>query len=214
MEILRLARTYTSLDELEHYQTTRLALPLRRGLCELGTRLVRRNLLADPMDVFFAHRTQINAALAEDSEAQWREFSLAVRRQKAAYLNDRARTPAWVLGAERDEPAAVNGGCLVGLPGSPGSTEGPVFRVLDTDDFAQFPKGAVRVARTTSPTWTPLFRSAAAVITESGGPLSYGAVTAREMRIPAVMSVAGWLTRFKNGDRVWGDGTTGRVSPR
>ena len=107
------------------------------------------------MDIFFAHRTQIDAALAEDSEAQWREFSLAVRRQKAAYLNDRARTPAWVLGTERDEPAAVNGDCLVGLPGSPGTAEGPVFRVLDTDDFAQFPKGAVLVARTTSPTWTP-----------------------------------------------------------
>jgi pyruvate,water dikinase len=213
-EILRLARTYTSLDDHEHYQTTRLALPLRRGLRELGTRLVGRNLLAEPMDIFFAHRTQIDAALAEDSAAQWREFSLAVRRQKAAYLNDRARTPAWVLGAERDEPAAVNGECLVGLPGSSGTAEGPVFRVLDTDDFAQFPKGAVLVARTTSPTWTPLFYSAAAVITESGGPLSHGAVTAREMRIPAVMSVAGCLTRFKNGDRVRVDGTTGRVSPR
>jgi len=166
------------------------------------------------MDICFAHRTQIDAALAEDSAAQWRVFSAAVRRQKAAYLNDRARTPAWVLGAERDEPAAVNGDCLVGLPGSPGTAAGPVFRVLDTDDCAEFPKGAVLVARTTNPTWTPLFYSASAVITESGGPLSHGAVTAREMRIPAVMSVPACLTRFKNGDRVWVDGTTGRVSPR
>ncbi len=35
-ELLRLARAYTSLDDLEHYQTTRLTLPLRRGLREFG----------------------------------------------------------------------------------------------------------------------------------------------------------------------------------
>ena len=71
-----------------------------------------------------------------------------------------------------------------------------------TDDFAGFPRGAVLVARTTNPAWTPLFYSASAVVTESGGPLSHGAVTAREMRIPAVMSVRGVLGRLRNGDRV------------
>ena len=50
-----------------------------------------------------------------------------------------------------------------------------------------------------------------AVVTESGGPLSHGAVTAREMRIPAVMSVKGSLTRLQNGQRVRVDGAAGRV---
>ena len=67
------------------------------------------------------------------------------------------------------------------------------------------------VARTTNPTWTPLFYSACAVITESGGPLSHGAVTAREMRIPAVMSVRGCLSRLHNGQRVTVDGTRGQI---
>ena len=89
--------------------------------------------------------------------------------------------------------------------------EGPVFLVLSPDDFARFPKGAVLVARTTNPTWTPLFYSAVAVITESGGPLSHGAVTAREMRIPAAMSVKQSLARLHNGQRVRVNGTTGRV---
>ena len=64
---------------------------------------------------------------------------------------------------------------------------------------------------TTNPTWTPLFYSAVAVITESGGPLSHGAVTAREMQIPAVMSVKGTLSKLKNGQRVRVDGTQGKV---
>jgi len=86
-----------------------------------------------------------------------------------------------------------------------------VFVVSSPEDFAKFPKGSVLVARTTNPTWTPLFYSAAAVVTESGGPLSHGAVTAREMKIPAVMSVRDSLTRLKNGQKVKVDGALGRV---
>jgi len=70
------------------------------------------------------------------------------------------------------------------------------------EDFMVFPKGAVLVARTTNPTWTPLFYSARAVITESGGPLSHGAVTACEMQIPAVMFVRNCMSVLKNDQRV------------
>ena len=113
-------------------------------------------------------------------------------------------------GRQHGRPEAT-GDFLKGLPGSPGVAEGPVFLVLSSDDFAHFPKGAVLVARTTNPTWTPLFYSAAAVVTESGGPLSHGAVTAREMKIPAVMSVRDCLSRLQNGQRVRVEGTEGRV---
>src|SRR5262249_32339940 len=65
-EVLRLARVYTSLDDLEHYQTTRLTLPLRRGLREVGERLVKRSILSEPMDIFFAHSQQIDEAVTKD----------------------------------------------------------------------------------------------------------------------------------------------------
>ena len=67
------------------------------------------------------------------------------------------------------------------------------------------------MARTTNPAWTPLFHAACALVTESGGPLSHGAVTAREMGIPAVMSVRGVLGVLRDGDRVRVDGTRGQV---
>ena len=209
-EILRLARVYTSLDDLEHYQTTRLTLPLRRGLRELGERLVKRGFLAEPMDIFFAHSEQVDEAVGQDNDDAWASFKQAVDRQKATWLQDKNRKPEWILGENKpSEPAS--GDSLSGLAGSPGQAEGPVFLVLGPDDFANFPKGAVLVARTTNPTWTPLFYSAAAVVTESGGPLSHGAVTAREMQIPAVMSVKESLSRLKNGQRLRVDGTQGKV---
>jgi len=209
-EVLRMTRTYTSLDDLEHYQTTRLTLPLRRGLKALGERLVDQGVLAEPMDVFFAHEAQLEEAVARDDEEGWKTLAGQVVEQKAAYERDRARKPEWVLG--QAEAEAVEGELLKGLPGSPGVAEGEVFRVLGSEDFARFPRGSVIVARTTNPTWTPLFYSAVAVVTESGGPLSHGAVTAREMKIPAVMSVKQSLARLQNGMRVRVDGTGGTVT--
>ncbi len=207
-ELLRLARLYTSLDDLEHYETTRLTLGLRRGLREIGQCLVNRGILEEPMDVFFAHAEQISTAVCADHESGWKEFSATIHRQKQAYLADKTRKPEWVLGECRKEEA---GDFLSGLAGSPGQAEGPAYLVLSPDDFGKFPKSAVLVARTTNPAWTPLFYSAVAVITESGGPLSHGAVTAREMRIPAVMSVRGTCTLLKNGQRVRVDGTLGKI---
>jgi pyruvate,water dikinase len=216
-EILRLTRLYTSLDDLEHYQTTRLTLPLRRGLRELGTRLVARGVLAEPMDIFFARQAQIEAAFQADNDLSWCELAAQGRAQKADYLAAKTRAPVWVRGAAPDacDATAVNGNhveFLTGIAGSAGVAEGPVFLVQSSDDFAAFPKNAVLVARTTNPTWTPLFYNAAAVVTESGGPLSHGAVTAREMRIPAVMAVKGSLARLRNGQRVRVDGGAGRVT--
>jgi pyruvate,water dikinase len=174
----------------------------------LGQRLVAKGVLRDPMDVFFARQAMLGEAIAADTSAGWSALAEAVDSEKRAYLQDRERRPEWVLG-EAKEAAAGEG--LVGLPGSPGEAEGPVYLVRGPEDFAGFPAGSVLVTRTTNPSWTPLFYSAAAVVTESGGPLSHGAVTAREMRIPAVMAVPDSMSRLKNGDRVRVDGSWGKV---
>jgi phosphohistidine swiveling domain-containing protein len=210
-ELLRLARAYTTLDDVEHYQTTRLTLPMRKGLRELGHRLMRRDILAEPMDVFFCRFNDLDETIGHDDPVLWDKLAEAVRKEKAAYLSHRAVPPTWNLGEEQI-PVSASESQLSGLSGSPGCAEGEAYLVLSPDDFAGFPKGAVLVARTTNPAWTPLFYSACAVVTESGGPLSHGAVTAREMGIPAVMSVNGILARVSNGLRLRVDGSSGRVT--
>jgi pyruvate,water dikinase len=210
-ELIRLARTYTSLDDLEHYQTTRINPLARRAALALGQRLKERGIVESAEEVFFFRKTDLEAlvsAYPNEPKELYRQKAAAGR---AAYQASLERTPAWAL----EEPAAPladdNGHTLRGLPGSPGRVTGPCFRVLDPADFGRFPKGAVLVARTTNPAWTPLFYSAAGLITESGGPLSHGAVTAREMGLPAVMSVRGVLSRLADGQVVTVDGTKGAV---
>lgn len=211
-EIIRLARVYTTLDDLEHYQTTRLVVPLRKGLRALGQRLVDRGILTDPMDIFFAREAEIESAIAADSPVKWKAFSLSVAREKASWEEARATAPGWIPDAPASPPLISQAGAeLSGLPGSPGVAEGEIFVVSCPQDFAKFPPGAILVARTTNPAWTPLFYTARAVITESGGPLSHGAVTAREMSIPAVMSVRNCLSILHNGCTVRVDGVHGKV---
>jgi rifampicin phosphotransferase len=212
-ELIRLARLYTSLDDLEHYQTTRLGVPLRRGLRALGQKLVERGILADPMDVFFAREAELESAIAADKFQKWKALSLAIAERKASWEDARSRTPGWVPDAGKTDAFIPEAGMeFAGLPGSPGLAEGVVFIVSGPQDFAKFPPGAILVARSTNPAWTPLFYTARAVITESGGPLSHGAVTAREMKIPAVMSVRNCLAVLTNGCVVRVDGVRGKVA--
>lgn len=209
IEVIRLVRLYTVLDDVEHYHTTRLTVPLRKGLGELGLRLKHKGILDQPMDIFFTHYADLDAAIREDSAEQWKLLAKAVRKEKRDYAVHGQHAPQWVLGTQGPDDLAD--AALIGTPGSPGQAEGTVFKLLGPDDFARFPQGAVLVARTTSPSWTPLFYAAAGVITESGGALSHGAIVAREMRIPAVMSVHNALNILNDGQRVRVDGTNGCI---
>src|SRR5260370_36710198 len=126
-EIIRLARSYTSLDDLEHYQTTRLTLPFRKGAREMGRRLYVRGVVQEPMDVFFAHVKDLDEAVAADNDEVWRALAGKIREEKQAYLRARERAPERILGTTAAVPVA--GPVLSGLPGRPGGAEGPGFPV-------------------------------------------------------------------------------------
>ncbi|WP_228727479.1 PEP/pyruvate-binding domain-containing protein [Klebsiella sp. RHBSTW-00215] len=207
-EVTRLARVYTWLDDLEHYQTTRLTLPFRSGVREMGERLTAAGILQQVDDLYFASFADLDAAVAQNA---FEDLAAQVHANKSAWQAAKQRSPSWNLGEDDAIPELPQGEGLQGMAGSPGEVEGEVFLVHGPEEFAAFPKGAILVARTTNPAWTSLFYRASGVITESGGPLSHGAVTARELQLPAVMSVRGVMTLLENGMRVRVNGRTGVV---
>jgi phosphohistidine swiveling domain-containing protein len=209
-ELIRLARLYTSLDDIEHYQTLRLNLPLRRALRAVGARLQTLGVVAEPLDVCFADLDLLARAVADT--ALLPELAEQIAAEKQAYLAAFQETPKHDLSAADDQPVIDREGVLRGVPGSPGKVRGRVCQVRSTADFSGFVQGAVLVARTTNPAWTPLFFRASAVIAESGGPLSHGAVTARELGLPAVMAVNDALNRLPEGALVEVDGHAGTVT--
>jgi phosphoenolpyruvate synthase/pyruvate phosphate dikinase len=71
--------------------------------------------------------------------------------------------------------------------------------------------GEILVAPSTDPGWTPLFLTAAAVVTDIGGFLSHGATVAREYGIPAVVNTKRASELVKNGQVIIVDGNQGIV---
>lgn len=169
--------------------------------------------LADPYDLFFLVKEELESIDSFELSAELQE-KIALR--KEAYLRACDQEPVWDLtqeseAADSEKDAEKDGALLRGVPGSPGECEGDIYIVRGPEDFAKMPDQSILVARTTNPAWTPLFYKAKGLITESGGPLSHGAVTAREVGIPAVMCIRGALTKFENGERIRLDGKKGVV---
>jgi pyruvate,water dikinase len=105
-----------------------------------------------------------------------------------------------------DEP-----GVLRGNPGSPGVVRGCARVLRSLPEAAELREGEVLVAETTAPPWTPLFATAAAVVTDTGGILSHSAVVAREYRIPAVVGTGLATATIKSGQTIEVDGDAGIV---
>ncbi|MEE6280509.1 PEP-utilizing enzyme [Georgenia sp. MJ170] len=109
-------------------------------------------------------------------------------------------------------PTAAGSVTITGEAASPGVATGPVRLVRGPGDFPQVERGDVLVCRHTDPAWTPLFTIASAVVTERGGVLSHAAIVAREVGIPAVLSVPRATELLLPSSAVTVDGNTGHIS--
>ena len=72
-------------------------------------------------------------------------------------------------------------------------------------------EGEVLVTATTSLPWTPLFVTAAAVVTDTGGILSHCAVVAQEYAMPAVVGTKRATAAIQTGEVLEVDGDAGTV---
>ena len=83
--------------------------------------------------------------------------------------------------------------------------------VLDPLDASDLGPGDVLVCHTTDPSWASLFFLASACVIDVGGPMSHGAILARELGIPCVINTRDGTKTLRTGDRVRVDGAAGTV---
>lgn len=106
------------------------------------------------------------------------------------------------------EPA--RNGVLTGMSGAAGRATGRA-RVIRDPAGAHIEPGEILVAATTDPGWTPLFLTAAGLVTETGSPVAHGPTVAREYGIPAVICVRNATHEIKTGQLITIDGAAGTV---
>ena len=104
-----------------------------------------------------------------------------------------------------------SGNYIKGLALSSGKYTGKAKVIIDLAHMDSFDPGDILVARSTNPSWTPLFTLAGAIVTDMGNYLSHGAIVAREMGIPAVGNLFDATSRIRDGQIIEVDGNAGKV---
>ncbi|MCU0521821.1 MAG: PEP-utilizing enzyme [Anaerolineae bacterium] len=198
---------------------------LRRFLRELGGRFVRSGWILRDEDVFWLEAGEVEAAVGAletgasqeglaERVAERREMHRALMRvipppmipprKKYMGIDMTAFTPA--------TEGSQAGDSLKGIAASGGVVTAPAQVLHGPEDFDLMEPGAVLVAATTTPAWTPLFAMASAVVTDIGGPLSHGSIVAREYGIPAVLGTGVATRRIRSGQTITVDGDSGVVT--
>lgn len=176
----------------------------RRAMQTLAASLAKAGTLTRPEHVVFARKVEI---------AEWIAGRLDPAELRRRIGRRRARREAAIQAwrSQRPPPPAVEGALLRGTAGSPGFASGPARVILGVEDFGKLQPGDVLVCPYTDPTWTPLFSLAAAVVSDTGGPLSHAAIVAREYGIPAVLGTEVGTQRASDGASWVVDGRAGVV---
>jgi pyruvate,water dikinase len=227
-ELLEHVRAAVPLEETHAYHIDYPGLQAtREALVGFGRRLVAEGRLAASADVFMLRLDELRDAVAN----AWGAPLQALVAQRADRMREaRSQAPAPWLGEPPDPHAEVppmvakfygvpgtavwDGEVLRGTPASAGRAVGTARVITAATDFGRLEAGDVLVCPTTTPAWTPLFASAAALVTDTGGILSHAAIVAREYGLPAVVGCEIATSAIHDGARVEVDGESGRVTVR
>lgn len=197
-------------------------LGVRRALHELVRRAAERGGPTDPRLAFCVTIDELQRFVADP--ASFADV-IAERAALERYLNDR-EPPIWFEGHIPDpqtwpvrrppdttRAAPPSGTQLSGIAVSGGVAAGPARVITDPGDPRGLEPGEILVCAITDPSWTPLFLVAAAVVCDTGAMQSHASIVARELGIPAVMSVLN-ITALADGTWLEIDGNTGTVQIR
>ncbi len=198
---------------------------IRRIIVELGARLVQAGCIETAVDIFYLTPEELQAS-------RDRSLKQLVQQRQDEMAHFDQMTPPPMLGTAppfdlsdsgsmvraifKGEMAQANGSqpeanLLQGLGGSAGVVQGTARVLHSLDEAGRLQPGDVLVTVATEPPWTPLFATAVAVVTDSGGVLSHTAVVAREYRIPAVVGASIATKMIRDGQLVEVDGRNGTV---
>ncbi|MGK5440267.1 PEP/pyruvate-binding domain-containing protein [Micromonospora sp. URMC 105] len=211
--LLRRARMLAGLREAGKFAGLYPLREMRRQLLLVGAELAQRQLLEQPDDIMFLTLDEAETAVHDGADQR---STVAARRAVHRRELRRRSVPVAVLSDGTDveavlAPAPAPSGALRGVGAAAGRATGPA-RVVHDPATAHIEPGEILVAPTTDPGWTPLFLTAAALVTETGAIMAHGPTVAREYGIPAVICVPGATRAIRTGQIVTVDAAAGTVT--
>jgi pyruvate,water dikinase len=202
------------------FERTRVFGRARRIFVELGKRLQSLDVLDEARDIFFLQAEEIlgfvegaavTTHLKDLARLRRNEFSGWSEDPPAGRFETRGVVYVGNAFQQTADETKLPGEERKGVGCCPGHVCGRVRVILDPR-HAMIEPGEILVAPRTDPGWIMLFPSAAGLLVEHGSLLSHSAIVAREMRIPAIVSIGGLTAWLRTGDFVEMDGSTGRIT--
>lgn len=219
--ILGQARARVRDRENLRFERTRLFGRVRRIFVELGRRFQADGILADARDIFWLEKEEAFgfvegtasctdlrglAALRRNEFERWRAAEPPADRFETRGMVGHAQSCRFAT----PQKTLPEGDTLRGIGCCPGVVRGRA-RVVTDPRGASIRQGEILVAERTDPGWIMFFPACCGLLVERGSLLSHSAIVAREMGIPAVVSLSGVTSWLKDGDWVEMDGARGTV---
>jgi pyruvate,water dikinase len=219
--VLKHARARVRDRENLRFERTRLFGRVRMMVVEFGRQFHAGGILDDPHDVFFLEIEEVLGYVEGTAACADLRGLAAVRKAEFERYRalprpaDRFETRGLVYvghSYERSTPLVPLGDAeeRSGLGCCPGVVRGKV-RVVTDPRSAELKHGEILVAERTDPGWIMLFPAAAGLLVERGSLLSHSAIVAREMGIPAIVSITDVTRWLRTGDEVEMDGARGVI---
>ncbi len=202
-----------ALREMAKFQLLKFYEIIRKVFLEMGSRLQDRDILIEKADVFHCSWIELFSILKGDWSSRGLKVLVAERKKWRKEM-EKLSPPDYIIGETPHFAAPVSpglGSVLEGLGVSSGKASGPAKVLQHPNQEGKLNGGDVLVAPSTDPGWTPLFLRASAIVVESGGIGSHGAIVAREYGIPAVVNLPGAMRLISDGQNVTVDGDEGKV---
>ena len=177
---------------------------IRRALVELDGRFKLNG------GIFYLLPSELPDLLANHDHT-----GLIAKRKKARRLALSLELPLVLFSDDLDaigraESAPDGATTMTGVALSAGVAEGIALVLMEPAEPPDEP--FVLVCPSTDPAWVPLFAKAKALVMETGGVLSHGAIVAREFGLPAVAGLPGVVRSLRTGQRLKVDGGRGTVT--
>ena len=210
-KMIRLIRNLVGYREYPKYAMICRYGIYKEALKKEAERLAQANVIREKEDVFYLSFEEFHEVVRTHQP----DHSIIAKR-KAEFKAFEKLSPPRIITSEGEILTGVYkredlpDGALPGLPVSSGVAEGRARVILNLQD-AVLEKGDILVTTFTDPSWTPVFVSIIALVTEVGGLMTHGAVIAREYGLPAVVGVENATQRIKDGQRIRVHGSEGYV---
>jgi pyruvate,water dikinase len=205
--VLRLIARHLPLRQLGHNASTQMCDTARADARRLGDQLAKGGVIARSDDIFYLTLAELIAGPSKRALSAIEERRQTREQYTAVELpNEWTGDPEPVA-----KEASARASVLKGIAAGNGVATGRARVVLDTDWLDAFRPGEILVCQTTDPSWSAAFALASAVVLDTGGRMSHGAIVAREFGLPCVTNTGCATAVLRSGDLVQVDGDAGTV---